>query len=226
MKAVEFGEYIRTLRKEKKMTIRQLELYSGVSNSYLSLLENGKRDIPSPDILKKLHKPLGASYEELMVKAGYIQNVTINAPTASSKLDANPPNIEPYNPDDMIKVPVLGSIRAGEPMDRVEYIEGYALVDPTILRGREGFALRVKGDSMIGDRIHEGDIVICVKQDESESSQIAVVAVDAEFATLKRVKCENGMCILSPSNPKYQPFLIPADKTHIIGVVVQIQINF
>ncbi|ONK21193.1 immunity repressor protein [Bacillus sp. VT-16-64] len=75
MKAKEFGEYIRKIRKNKKMTIRQLELYSGVSNSYLSQLENGKRGIPSADIIKKLAPPLGVSQTELMIKAGYIDEV-------------------------------------------------------------------------------------------------------------------------------------------------------
>lgn len=73
MKANEFGLYIRKLRNEREMTIRQLELYSGVSNSYLSQLENGKRGIPSPDIIKKLAKGLKADYKELMIKAGYIK---------------------------------------------------------------------------------------------------------------------------------------------------------
>lgn len=77
MKAEEFGKYIKTLRKNKKMTIRQLELYSGVSNSYLSLLENGKRGIPSPEILKKLCTPLGIPYDELMEKAGYINEDSV-----------------------------------------------------------------------------------------------------------------------------------------------------
>lgn len=72
MKAKEFGSYIRQLRNNKKMTIRQLELYSGVSNSYLSQLENGKRGIPSPDIIKKLSEGLKVSYTEMMIKAGYI----------------------------------------------------------------------------------------------------------------------------------------------------------
>lgn len=75
MKAKEFGEYIRGLRKSKKITIRQIELYEGVSNSYLSLLENGKRGIPSPDILKKLSKALDVNYEQLMEKAGYLDHV-------------------------------------------------------------------------------------------------------------------------------------------------------
>lgn len=72
MKANEFGSFIRKLRNEKEMTIRQLELYSGVSNSYLSQLENGKRGIPSPDIIKKLSKGLKVDYNELMIQAGYM----------------------------------------------------------------------------------------------------------------------------------------------------------
>lgn len=72
MKAKEFGEYIRKLRKDRKLTIRQLELYSGVSNSYLSQMENGKRDIPSAEILKKLSDPLGVPQRELLIKAGYM----------------------------------------------------------------------------------------------------------------------------------------------------------
>lgn len=74
----EFGNYIRNIRKEKKLTIRQVELYSGVSNSYLSLLENGKRDIPSPDILKKLARVYKISYTNLMNKAGYIEDKVDN----------------------------------------------------------------------------------------------------------------------------------------------------
>src|SRR5690625_5079531 len=74
MKANEFGSFIRKLRKEREMTIRQRELYSGVSNSYLSQLENGKRGIPSPDIIKKLSKGLKVDYNDLMMRAGYMSD--------------------------------------------------------------------------------------------------------------------------------------------------------
>jgi len=77
MKANEFGSFIRKLRKEREMTIRQLELYSGVSNSYLSQLENGKRGIPSPDIIKKISKGLKVDYNDLMIKAGYMEEKQI-----------------------------------------------------------------------------------------------------------------------------------------------------
>lgn len=68
----EFGEYLRELRNQRKLTTYQVELYAGVSNSYLSLIENGKRGIPSARVLKKLAPVYKVSYEELMAKAGYI----------------------------------------------------------------------------------------------------------------------------------------------------------
>lgn len=72
MTSIEFGQYIRDLRLKKGFSIRQLEVYSGVSNSYISQLENGKKQSPSPDILKKLSVALKVPYEEFLKKAGYI----------------------------------------------------------------------------------------------------------------------------------------------------------
>lgn len=72
MKAKEFGKYIKKIREEKELTIRQLELYSGISNSYLSLMENGKRGVPSAGIIKKLAVGLKTPYEDLLSKAGYL----------------------------------------------------------------------------------------------------------------------------------------------------------
>lgn len=71
MKPEEFGRFIKNLRDQAGLTLRQLERSSGVSNSYLSQLENGKKGFPSPDILEKLASPLKVSYTELMDKAGY-----------------------------------------------------------------------------------------------------------------------------------------------------------
>ncbi|MGG4344963.1 helix-turn-helix domain-containing protein [Paenibacillus lautus] len=71
----EFGRYIKSLRKEKKLTLIELSELSDVSHPYLSQIENGKRGIPSPDILNKLADPLGVSYAELMIQAGYIDEL-------------------------------------------------------------------------------------------------------------------------------------------------------
>lgn len=72
MEASEFGQYLKEVRKRRKLTIRQLDTYSGVSHSYISQMERGERGVPSPEILRKLSKPLGVEYEELMERAGYI----------------------------------------------------------------------------------------------------------------------------------------------------------
>lgn len=75
MDPVEFGRLIRDLRKEMGLTLMELSNASGVSQPYLSHIENGKRGIPSPDILRKLSEPLDVAYELLMEKAGYLLNL-------------------------------------------------------------------------------------------------------------------------------------------------------
>lgn len=210
MNAKEFGEYIKGIRKSRKLTIRQLELYSGVSNAYISQIERGERKIPSPNILRKLAKSLNVEYNELMTNAGHLEN-----PTSYG--------LEKLEPSNLMSVPVLGTVKAGEPISVNESIEGYEYVDPSIVRGRESFILRVKGDSMTGDRIHEGDRVVVIVQEEVESSDIAVVAIDREEGCLKRVKCQDGHCVLSSSNSSYEPMFYSIEKIHIIGKVIEVR---
>jgi repressor LexA len=128
-----------------------------------------------------------------------------------------------YAIDSMMKIPVLGYIQAGQPIEMIENNEGYTLVDPHILHGMPGFALKVKGDSMIGDRIYDGDIVVVAKQEEVHPHEIAVVAVNGDYATLKRVKRHGNICMLIPSNPTMEPQLVPAEDVHIIGKVVEVK---
>lgn len=132
-------------------------------------------------------------------------------------------NVVPFDSGSMLKIPLVGKIAAGTPIDRIENIEGYTLVDPYILRGKDGFALQVKGDSMTGDRIYDGDLVIVSKQEEVSPSDIAVVVVDNESVTLKRVRREGTQCLLIPSNPTMQPSLVPAEQVKVIGKVVEVK---
>ena len=71
---VEFGLYIKELRKEKKLTLVELSRLSSVSQPHLSHIENGKRGIPSPETLRKLSVPLGVPYELLLRKAGHLDD--------------------------------------------------------------------------------------------------------------------------------------------------------
>jgi len=83
--------------------------------------------------------------------------------------------------------------------------------------------LRVKGDSMSGDRIYDGDRVVVVIEDDVSPTDIAVVAINGNEATLKRVKCQGGICMLISSNPEYEPMMYKIEKVHIIGKVIEVR---
>lgn len=75
MNEMEFGEQLRMLREERKLTVNQLAIYSGVSAAGISRIENGKRGVPKPATIKKLAEALKIPYEDLMKKAGYIEEI-------------------------------------------------------------------------------------------------------------------------------------------------------
>lgn len=87
MTAEEFGRYLKGLREKRSLTIRQVEIQAGISNSYLSLVENGKRGIPKPKILKKLSLIYKESYEEILKAANIIDSETESEPITHSPLE-------------------------------------------------------------------------------------------------------------------------------------------
>ena len=99
------------------------------------------------------------------------------------------------------KVPLLGEIAAGEPILAYDDCKTYVEVNGT---PQVDFCLRVKGDSMVDARIHDGDLVFVRQQPIVENGEIAVVLIDNE-ATLKRFYKNDGGVILKPENSKYQP---------------------
>jgi len=118
-------------------------------------------------------------------------------------------NVEKYldMPDkEYVKVPILGTIAAGAPIVAQEDIVGYECVSD---KSGIDFCLRVKGDSMIGARIMDGDIVYIHQQNDVENGEIAAVLIDNEV-TLKRVFKVNGNVILHPENPVYQDIVLSA----------------
>lgn len=76
MEALEFGQYLKSLRKAAKLSMAVLAEQSGVSQPYISQIERGERGIPSPDILKKLSTALNTPYTDLMAKAGFLPTDT------------------------------------------------------------------------------------------------------------------------------------------------------
>ncbi|MEA4966140.1 MAG: transcriptional repressor LexA [Oscillospiraceae bacterium] len=110
------------------------------------------------------------------------------------------------------QIPVLGVVTAGLPILATENIEGYIPWDGDA----SCFALRVRGDSMIGAGILDGDKVVVRPQPTAESGQI-VVALLGDEATVKRLKRERGSVLLMPENPAYDP--IDGREASILGLV-------
>lgn len=115
------------------------------------------------------------------------------------------------------KIPVIGTIAAGEPILAVENIEEYIDLDKKI---SADFALKVRGDSMVGANIFDGDIVFIRKQSDVDDGEIAAVIID-DSATLKRVFRFENKVVLRAENPKYKPILLNGDKSvYIVGKAV------
>jgi len=122
--------------------------------------------------------------------------------------------IEPSEP---AAIPLAGMVAAGLPVEAVENAESLSL-SSCFGAGDDIFALEVKGDSMIGADIHEGDYVICRRSAVANDGQLVVAIVDDENATLKRFYKEKTRARLQPANDDYQP--IYSDNCRIEAVVV------
>jgi repressor LexA len=127
---------------------------------------------------------------------------------------------------DTVHVPIIGRIAAGQPILAAEDLEGTVPVDRHLAAGRQLFALRVQGDSMINAGILEGDLVIAAQQQDAQDGDIVVALVDDE-ATVKRFyRRANGSIELRPENPRHKPIVIEEPPFAIQGRVVAVVRQF
>lgn len=199
------GENIRQCRKALRLTLEEVANVVGVNRQTMSRYENGIiKNIPS-DKIEALAAVLETTPAQLM---GWEES------------DALPAGATPYNPTR--KVPLLGQIAAGLPLYAEQNIEGYVWTDRN--HGAEYFALRVRGDSMNGARIYDGDIILVRRQNVVEDGEIAVILVNDD-ATIKRYHCNGSTVILSPqsTNPVHQPqiYSLKENRISILGKVVE-----
>lgn len=128
-------------------------------------------------------------------------------------------SIEPLAAAEAMEVPLVGTVAAGEPIEAIEVPESVAL--PSELAGRgETFVLRVSGDSMVGDGILDGDLIVVEKRRRLENGAMAVVLLGGAEATVKRFYQEGGRVRLKPSNPAMEDIVLPAAEVEVQGVVV------
>ena len=193
-------EALKRLRARDNLTQSDLAEKLGVAKSTISMYEVGKRE---PDL-------------ETLEAIADIFNVPMS--TLVDRQSTNlPDNIIPL--PRTVKIPLVGSIACGTPVLAVENLEGYIDMPDHV---HADFALRCKGDSMIGARIFDGDIVYIKKQDIVDDGQIAAVLIGEE-ATLKRVRFYPDHIVLEPANPAIEPWVYwreEMNEVHIIGLAV------
>ena len=127
------------------------------------------------------------------------------------------------------KVPLVGRVTAGQPILAVQDIESYIPVPKEVSKGRELFALRVVGESMINAGIYDGDIIVVNRTPSAENGDIVVAMVEDEIsgepsATVKRFYKEKGHFRLQPENDAFEPIIV--DSVELLGRVVTLIRNY
>ena len=124
------------------------------------------------------------------------------------------------------EIPVLGSIAAGTPIEAIQQEVDRVTLPEDLQNNGEHYGLKVKGDSMIEAGINNGDTVIVKKTSNVDSGQIAVVLIDDQEATLKRIKKKGNMIALEAANKNYGTKIYPAARIKIQGKLVSLYRNF
>lgn len=192
------GTKLRELRKQNKLSVQYVAEQIGISPATIYRYENGSIEKIPSHVLTELARVLGTTPAQII---GWDDSVF------------SIPGIEPM--PSMRSVPRLGTIACGEPILATENLSGQDEIPVGI---DCDFTLICKGDSMIGARIHDGDIVCIRQQPTVENGQIAAVLIDDE-ATLKRVYIYPNQIVLSAENPAYAPMIYTDDNRHQIRIL-------
>ena len=140
-----------------------------------------------------------------------------------SKEENKPRSIDTIGRETMIKVPLLGIIAAGQPIEAIQNKEMIAVPKSKIPVSSEVYALRVVGDSMVDENINDGDVVLVRQQETAENGQKVVALIDNHEATLKKFYKERGHIRLQPANKAMKPLIFRNGRdVSIRGIVLDV----
>ena len=124
------------------------------------------------------------------------------------------------------RIPILGTVAAGNPVFADENLEGYLSVSEKLLKKGEYFALRVKGQSMTGAGIFDGDIAIIAKDKQVRDGDIVVALLNDESATLKRFYLEKTRVRLEAENPDFKTRYVQKRNVLILGRLAHVMRSY
>lgn len=216
------GNLIRKLREERGITQRKLAEAIGSNYTYLSKIENGRLDhTPNSKTLVAIADALDIDRDWLLTECGrppekLAQSIASHADffrrlgqLRGKQLDAA---LQPY--------PLLGQVPAGPLAEAIEDAEDFDLSE--LFSPGEHYLLRIRGDSMIEDGIHNGDIAIVRPQSQCRDGEVVVALVDGEEATVKRFFRLKSRVKLQPANETMEPMYVDPERVEIRGLVVGI----
>jgi len=201
-----FGDVLKQLRLESKLTQKEFAHIIGVSESTIGMYERNQRE-PAFEVLEAIADYFNVDMDYLTGRS-YVRRSVSYSPVD---------NVIPM--PKMGSIPLIGTIACGEPILAVENIEATVDMPENI---KADFALRCKGDSMINARIYDGDIVYIRQQPTVDDGQIAAVLIGDE-ATLKRVHLFPDHIVLEPENPQFRPLVYwenDMNSVRILGLAV------
>lgn len=192
-------ENLKYLRQQRNLLKKDIASLLSVSESTYGKWELGKRE-PDHETLLKLANFFGVSTDYLL---GADNNATLSTP----------------NEKKGVKIPVLGKVQAGIPVEAIEDIIDYEEITEEMASQGDFFGLQIRGESMM-PRFAEGDVVIVRKQPTVDSGDIAVVMVNGNDATIKKlVKQKNGISLV-PLNPSFEPIFYTNKEIESLPVTV------
>lgn len=206
----DLGQNLKEYRKLKDLTQQELAKLTNLSRSYIAGLERNAYN-PSLSTLQAIAQVLSVSVDVLLgndVDPNKLANYL--GPVIENK-----------------KIPIIGSVKCGPNGLAYEYLEGYVFVDDSLTGDVTAFVC--KGDSMKDIGICDGDIAIVRRQCTIENGELAVVIINGEEGTLKRVRYHDNVMILEAANPAYPPRIFSGKEMNVVkifGKVIQVRKNF
>jgi repressor LexA len=198
-------------------------------NQVLASIEEYLEEHGYPPSIREIGKLVGikstngvSDHLKTLERKGYLTRSGFKSRTLIP-IDLQEPKETQPKDDQIVKVPILGRIAAGNPILAVESEDDTVYVDRFFVGNNTPvFGLRVVGDSMIGDGIFDGDYIFVRKRSSARPGEIVVAMIDGE-ATVKRYFPEGERVRFQPSNPNLEPIYVYAHdfrQTQIMGVVV------
>lgn len=242
------GNRIRELRKERNLKQIDLARELGIRQGTLSTWETGRYE-PDNEMLQKIAeyfqvpvdyvlgrssvRELPETQVDILQMIRLVRTVERMTPNQFDEALNHAKSIlsgQPIPSKEGCRIPVLGDVAAGIPIEAITDIVDYEEIDAAMAATGEFFGLRIKGASM-EPRMREGDVVIVRKQDSAETGDTVVVLVNGDSATVKKIKYGPDGISLIPTNPSYDvQFYSAADvdrlPVRVIGRVVELRAKY